>query len=83
MLGVPVHRHPTVTATVPVDFSSVPIMANIGRLDLVREGEGYVAHYHDFKGGPVSYTHLSSGVRSSTTPRTSGTTSTRSKNAVA
>ena len=54
MLGVPVHRHPTVTATVPVDFSSVPIMANIGRLDLVREGEGYVAHYHDFKGGQLA-----------------------------
>ena len=54
MLGVPVHRHPTVTATVAADFSSVPVMANIGRLDVVRENEGYVAHYYNFKGGQLA-----------------------------
>lgn len=53
MLGIPVHRRPTVTARADADRSSIPLMANIGRLDLRRTPDGYEAHFYDFKKGEL------------------------------
>lgn len=53
ILGIPVHRHPTVMAKADATSGSVPIMANIGRCDLTRTDEGYRVHFHNFKAGEL------------------------------
>lgn len=53
ILGIPVHRHPTVMAKADATSGSVPIMANIGRCDLTRSSDGYQVHFHNFKAGEL------------------------------
>ena len=54
MLGIPVHRHPVVRARADKAKSSIPKMANIARVRVTREGEGYAAHFLDFKAGELA-----------------------------
>lgn len=53
-LGIPVHRCPTVTARAEAAKSSIPKMANIGRVHLTRDDEGYTARFLNFKAGELA-----------------------------
>lgn len=56
-LGTPVLHHPTVKARAAADVSCPPQMANIARVNLVRDEEsptGYTAHFLNFKAGDMA-----------------------------
>lgn len=54
ILGIPVHQHPTVTARAETAKSSIPKMANIGRVHLTSDEEGYTARFLNFKAGELA-----------------------------
>lgn len=56
-LGIPVLHHPTVKARAAADVSCPPQMANIARVNLVRDEDsptGYTAHFLNFKAGDMA-----------------------------
>lgn len=56
-LGTPVLHHPTVKARAVADVSCPPQMANIARVNLVRDEEsptGFTAHFLNFKAGDMA-----------------------------
>ncbi len=54
ILGIPVRRHPTVRARADAAKASIPKMANIARVRVTRDDEGYMAHFLDFKAGELA-----------------------------
>lgn len=54
ILGIPLHRHPVVRARVDAAKSSIPNMANIARVQVTRDDDGYVAHFLNFKAGELA-----------------------------
>lgn len=54
ILGIPVHKRPTVMAKATATSGSVPKMANIGRCDLLRTADGYEVRFHNFKAGELA-----------------------------
>ncbi len=54
MLDIPLHRHPTVQARADAAKSSIPKMANIARVQVERDGEGYTARFLNFKAGELA-----------------------------
>ncbi|CAK7050295.1 MAG: Molybdopterin molybdenumtransferase [Paraeggerthella hongkongensis] len=54
MLDIPLHRRPTVQARADAAKSSIPKMANIARVQVERDGEGYTARFLNFKAGELA-----------------------------
>lgn len=54
ILGIPPHRRPVVRARADAAKTSIPKMANIARVRLTRDDEGYVAHFLNFKAGELA-----------------------------
>lgn len=54
ILGIPVHKRPTVMAKASASSGSVPKMANIGRCNLFATADGYEVRFLNFKAGELA-----------------------------
>ena len=54
ILGIPLRRRPVVQARADAAKTSIPKMANIARVHVTRDDEGYAAHFLDFKAGELA-----------------------------